>query len=43
VDETKQAGEYSVDFDASNLVSGVYMYQMTTPKTTITKKMVLIK
>jgi hypothetical protein len=43
VDETKQAGEYSVEFDASRLVSGVYMYQMTTPKTSITKKMVLIK
>jgi hypothetical protein len=43
VDETKQAGEYSVEFDASRLVSGVYMYRMTTPKTTITNKMVLIK
>jgi hypothetical protein len=43
VNETKQAGEYSVEFDASRLVSGVYMYQMTTPKTSITKKMILVK
>jgi hypothetical protein len=43
VDETKQPGEYSVEFDASSLVSGVYMYRMTTPKTSITNKMVLVK
>jgi hypothetical protein len=43
VNETKQAGEYSVDFNASRLVSGVYMYHMTTPKTSITKKMILVK
>jgi hypothetical protein len=43
VDETKQAGEYSVDFDASSFVSGVYMYRMTTPNTSITKKMTLVR
>jgi hypothetical protein len=43
VNETKQAGEYSVEFNASRLVSGVYMYRMTTPETSITKKMILVK
>jgi len=43
VDETKQAGEYTVSFDASRLGSGVYMYRMTTPKTSLTKKMVVMK
>ena len=43
VDETKQVGEYSVDFDASSLVSGVYMCRMTTPNTSIMKKMTLVR
>jgi hypothetical protein len=43
VDETRQVGEFSVDFDASSLVSGVYMYRMTTPNTSITKKMTLVR
>ncbi|MCI0706236.1 MAG: T9SS type A sorting domain-containing protein [Ignavibacteriae bacterium] len=37
------AGTYTIDFDASNLVSGVYFYRLTTPHNAITKKMVLLK
>jgi len=39
----KQAGSYSVKFDASALSSGVYFYTMETAGNTFTKKMVLIK
>ncbi len=37
------AGLQSVDFDASNLNSGVYYYTLEAPAKTVTKKMVLVK
>jgi Ni,Fe-hydrogenase III small subunit len=37
------AGNHSVDFDASNLSSGVYMYKIQAGDFTDTKKMVLMK
>lgn len=37
------AGEHSVDFNASELPSGVYFYKLTSGDFTDTKKMVLIK
>jgi len=37
------AGNYSVDFNASNLPSGVYIYNLTAGSTKISNKMVLIK
>lgn len=43
VDELKQPGRYSVTFDASNLSSGVYYYQLQAGKFFETKKMILIE
>jgi enediyne biosynthesis protein E4 len=43
VDETKQAGEYSVQFTATDFASGVYVYKMTTPTITVARKMMLVK
>ncbi|MEA2077818.1 MAG: T9SS type A sorting domain-containing protein [Candidatus Marinimicrobia bacterium] len=37
------AGSYDVTFDASNLASGVYFYQLSADNTNIVKKMVLMK
>jgi|WetSurMetagenome_2_1015567.scaffolds.fasta_scaffold18966_3 photosystem II stability/assembly factor-like uncharacterized protein len=43
VNEEKPAGEYEVEFNASNLPSGIYFYRLTTGNHSETKKMVLIK
>ncbi len=43
VNENKAAGKYSVNFNASNLSSGVYIYQLSTPIQILTKKMMLLK
>ncbi len=48
VNETKRAGYHIVDFDASNLSSGVYIYRLTAANNdrilfTDTKKMLLMK
>ena len=43
VNETKQAGTYEVIFDANNLSSGIYYYQITSGSYTDTKKMVVLK
>ncbi len=43
VNESKNAGSYSVEFDASKIVSGVYIYRLSTPELTISKKMMLVK
>jgi len=43
VDEYKPEGSYAVEFDASKLSSGVYLYQLKLDSKTITKKMTLIK
>lgn len=37
------AGYHTVSFDASGLSSGVYLYTLTTPTQSLTKKMTLIK
>jgi hypothetical protein len=43
VNETKAAGKHSVSFDAKDLSSGVYFYQLKTGDQTITRKMMLMK
>lgn len=43
VNEYKSAGNYQVGFNASNLPSGIYLYQLKTGNYIGTKKMILIK
>ncbi len=43
VNENKEAGFYNVNFDASNLASGLYIYKIEAGDFTDTKKMMLIK
>ncbi len=38
-----EAGVVSVDFDASNLASGIYFYKLNAGDFSATKKMVLLK
>jgi Secretion system C-terminal sorting domain len=43
VNERKAEGNYSVDFNAVNLPSGIYFYRMQAGKFSLTKKFVLLK
>jgi len=43
VNEKKQAGTYTVQFNASQLGSGVYMYKLSTPTHWLVRKMTLVK
>lgn len=43
VNEVRPAGWHSVNFDASELSSSVYLYRLITPSQVITKKMLLMK
>ncbi len=43
VNQNQSAGSYSVDFNASNLPSGIYFYVMRAGDFTATKKMLLLK
>ncbi|MBE2256185.1 MAG: T9SS type A sorting domain-containing protein, partial [Ignavibacteria bacterium] len=43
VNEKLNSGEYSYDFDGSNLQSGTYFYRLQSENFSDTKKMILIK
>ncbi|NWG28639.1 MAG: T9SS type A sorting domain-containing protein, partial [Ignavibacteriaceae bacterium] len=43
VNTKQQAGRYEIQFNASNLASGVYIYQLVAEKYIISKKMILLK
>jgi len=43
VNETKTAGTYAVNFDASDLTSGIYFYKISSGSFSETKKMILLK
>ena len=43
VDETRSAGYYTVQFNASQVSSGLYLYRLTTGETSIIRKMMLLK
>jgi len=43
VEQNQKAGTYSVDFNASELPSGIYLYQLNNGRNTITKKFMLLK
>jgi len=43
VNGQKQAGSYQINFDASNLSSGVYIYQIIADNFVKSKKMLLLK
>lgn len=43
VDENQSEGEYNIEFNGSNLPSGIYFYRIKTPEKTEVRKMVLAK
>jgi hypothetical protein len=43
VNEFKQAGYYTAEFDASNLASGVYFYKLISGNYTHVKRMLVVK
>jgi hypothetical protein len=43
VNQKQTAGIYEVDFDGSNLPSGIYFYTLSAKDFTNTKRMILLK
>ena len=43
VNGEKNAGRYRVEFDASNLASGVYIYRLSTPTGVLSQSMTIVK
>jgi hypothetical protein len=43
VNEKKPAGDYEIEFNAANIPSGIYFYQLTAGKYSETRKMVFLK
>lgn len=43
VNERQEAGSYTVEFNAANLASGMYVYRLSTANFVDTKKLILLK
>ncbi len=43
VNENLSAGQHSINFNATNLPSGIYLYALTSGNYTVTRKMILLK
>ncbi len=43
VNEEKEAGDYSLVFNGSNLASGIYLYRLTVGQNQLNRKMILLK
>ena len=43
IDEVKEAGNYSINFNGLNLSTGIYVYRLTTANNMAVRKMLLIK
>lgn len=43
VNKKQQVGKYEVSYNAKNLPSGVYFYQLNANKFSLTKKMLLLE
>jgi hypothetical protein len=43
VNERQEAGNYTVEFNAANLPSGMYVYRLSTANFVDTKKLILLK
>ncbi|MBZ0179287.1 MAG: T9SS type A sorting domain-containing protein, partial [Melioribacteraceae bacterium] len=43
VNKQQAAGKYSIEFDATNIPSGVYYYRIESGNYSDTKKMILLK
>ncbi len=43
VKEEKDTGEYKLEFDGSNLASGIYVYRLSVGSNHVSKKMILLK
>lgn len=43
VDGQQHAGQHSVEFNASSLASGFYVYRLSSPELTVAKKMMILK
>ncbi|HSD64998.1 MAG TPA: T9SS type A sorting domain-containing protein, partial [Ignavibacteriaceae bacterium] len=43
VDREQKSGFHTMDFNASNLPSGIYIYTLRTSELTLVKKMLLLK
>jgi len=43
INKNLQKGEYSIEFNASGLNNGIYLYTIETPTQSLTKRMILMK